>query len=50
MKTYKISFHKTASVLKTAFSLSPSLAFLIPVLSLINALFPFVNYVVTLLI
>ncbi len=50
MKAFKTSFYKTGIILKTAFSLSPSLIFLIPVISLLNAIFPFVNYVFTLLI
>ena len=50
MKALKASFYKTGIILKTAFSLSPSLILLIPVISLINAIYPFVNYVFTLLI
>jgi ATP-binding cassette subfamily B protein len=50
MKTFRSSFRKTGIILKTAFLLSTPLIFLIPIISVIEAVIPFVNYVFTSLI
>lgn len=50
MKAFRHSFYKTGRILKIALSLSPLLFLVIPVISFLNALSPFVNYIFTCLI
>lgn len=50
MKAFRDSFYKTGEILKIALSLSPLLFLLVPVISFLNALSPFVNYIFTCLI